>query len=126
MEMTTIVPLVLFRNRPVADSLVYIFCLIPQQPIERLVYKINTFKTDQLVYNSQLTELDQEQPFYIIWDGKDNGNTSQKSGWYYLNIEALFEPTLDDTLGTSVPINYKFYHKKELLESELFEPTKGQ
>ena len=120
--MTTVVPIVLFEQTPQIDHLTYNFAFIPLRTIETLNYKIKRLKTDRSVFEKRIRDLPMDEVFHVTWDGRDNRNIPQSSDWYYIYIEAEFEPLFgSNDKPKKVFLNYKFYHYSELLTSNLFQ-----
>ncbi len=106
-EPNTVVPVVLYANNPVIESLKYNFCFHTTNTIDVLFYRIYHANSQRLVYEGQLSDLDFDQLFYIHWSGCDMQKNAQHSGWYYLNIEAIISNQI-------VTLQYKFYHHHDL------------
>lgn len=119
-DMTTVVPLILYCNKPKCDQIIYNFCFIPKSTISVLNYKIKNFRTEETVFTGRLVNLGMDDKFYIKWYGKNDANIPEKSAWYYINIESEFKPPRGEKIGPVVNLNVKFYHFAELLSTNLF------
>jgi len=114
---STLVPIVLYYERPFNPEMTYKFSFAAYKPISVLEYKIED-RHERLIFTRKLQDLS-DKIIHIQWNGRDINNKPVASGLLRLNIKATFKPPPGSIEYKTVTLNYQFYHFAELLWQEL-------
>ncbi len=114
-EGNTIVPIILYYNRPYNSEMRYIFSFEAYKPISVLEYKI-VDTHERLIFTKRLQDL--REIIHLHWNGRDLNNVPVASGVLRLNVRACFRPPPGASVSPCITLNYKFYHVPDLLRQE--------
>jgi len=116
---TTIVPIVLYYEKPQNTDVRYRFSFIPFKRITLLEYNIYKLHKKEPIFTRTLRNIPRERITHIRWNGKDARNKKVSSGLFILNIKATFKSSQSSIYAKTVTLNYNFYHIANLFKNDL-------
>ena len=111
-----IVPIFIYRGKPLAEEVNYRFGFSALKSVRELTYEIFRGEELESLNHGQLHNLRANEIFYVLWNGRNSKDEPLASGLYTLSIQVRFQ-SLPGQLPNVVTLNLEFYHFRELFSS---------
>lgn len=120
---TTVVPVVLYYDKPINSDVVYNFCILPQYRVKRLIYSIYEATSNSFIFSNTLFNLPRAKMQWLKWNGRNFKDEAIHDGNYYLSVRCLFSSRKSKKDNLELTWNYNFYHFSNLLNHKKLRNT---